>query len=107
MSLEKVGVLVTGNQNTGQTQKTNFLSGPTIQPAKRLLSDGCLTVTPPPHFAQLLSPNLAPALPDSAGLRLLSPVNPIRKKLGVRSMKLTISVRVRCIAVFVENTHPI
>jgi hypothetical protein len=25
MSLEKVGVLVTGNQNTGQTQKTKIL----------------------------------------------------------------------------------
>jgi hypothetical protein len=55
VSLEKVGVLVTGNQNTGQTQKTNFLLRPTMQPAKRLLSDGYLTPTPPPRFAQLLS----------------------------------------------------
>jgi hypothetical protein len=27
MSLEKVGVLVTGNQNTGQTQKTKTFCG--------------------------------------------------------------------------------
>jgi hypothetical protein len=55
VSLEKVGVLVTGNQNTGQTQKTKFPFAATIQPAKRLLSDGYLTVTPAALFAQLLS----------------------------------------------------
>jgi hypothetical protein len=55
MSLEKVGVLVTGNQNTGQTQKTKFPFAAIIQPAKRLLSDGYLTPTPPTNFPQLLS----------------------------------------------------
>jgi hypothetical protein len=55
MSLEKVGVLVTGNQNTGQTQKTDFPSAAAIQPAKRLLSDGYFIPTLAPEFAQLLS----------------------------------------------------
>jgi hypothetical protein len=55
MSLEKVGVLVTGNQNTGQTQKNKIPFAATIQPAKRLLSDGYLIPTPAPHFAQLVS----------------------------------------------------